>query len=139
MRKLPRLFSALVLSSMLFVSACSKDDMVNETMDEVTKLTDEIVEKVKTAEDKKAAVEEAKKMIADREGELKPKMEQISELRGFQVSDETVGKFTESLFDSTMKMGTLQIDLMIEAAQDPELEKALDELVDAHSSLLDLE
>ena len=124
---------------MLFVSACSKDDMVNETMDEVTKLTDEVVEKVKTAEDKKAAVTEAKKMIADREGELRPKMEQISELRGFQVSDETVGKFTESLFDATMKMGTLQIDLMIEAAQDPELEAALDELVDAHSALLDLE
>jgi len=139
MRPLPRLLSGLLLGSLLFVSACSKDDMVNETMDEVTKLTDEIVTKINEAEDKKAAIAEAKQMIAEREDELGPKMEKISGLRGYQVSDETVGNFTESLFDNGMKMASLEIDLMIETAQDPELAAELDELVDAHSALLELE
>ena len=138
MRHLPAFLSALLLASTLFVSGCPKDAMVTETMDEVGKLTDEVISKVQGAEDKKAALAEAKAMIEARQDELGPKMAEISELRGFQVSEETVGKFTESLLDTSMKMTSLQVELMLETAQDPELDAALTELIDAHEKLLDL-
>lgn len=138
MPALARILPALALTAAL-LSGCARDEMVNETMDEVTALTAEVTTLVKEGEDKKAAIAEAKALIESRQGELRPKLEKISQLRGFQVSQETVDKFSAQLTASMLDMTTLQLELVMETAQDPELAKQLEELLAAHDALLDLQ
>ena len=138
MPALARILPALALTAAL-LSGCARDEMVNETMDEVTALTAEVTTLVKEGEDKKAAIAEAKALIESRQGELRPKLEKISQLRGFQVSQETVDKFRAQLTASMLDMTTLQLELVMETAQDPELAKQLEELLAAHDALLDLQ
>jgi len=58
------------------------------------------------------------------------------ELRGFQVNDETKTKVATGLVDNTMKMATLEMDLMMATATDPELKAAVDKLSSDHEALL---
>lgn len=138
MPTLARILPALALTAAL-LSGCSRDAMVNETMDEVSKLTEEVTTLVMEGEDKHAAIAEARALIESRQTELRPKLEQISQLRGFQVSQETVDKFGATLTASMLDMTTLQLELMLQTAQDPELDEELQGLLAAHDALLDLE
>ncbi len=125
-----------LLALVLLVSACSKDDIANATIDDLTKLTDDIVKTVNDAEDKKAGVAEAQKKLDDAKGELGPKMKEVMELRGFQVNDETKSKVAAGLVDNTMKMATLEVDLMMATMDDPELKAAVDKLSADHEALV---
>lgn len=128
--------SRLLLALVLFVSACSKDEFATETVDELAKLTDDIVTTVTEAEDKKAGVAEAQAKLDAAKGELGPKMEKVMSLRGFQVSEDKQKQIGDRLLDITMRMGTLQIDLAIPSATDPELEAAVDKLIADHRELV---
>jgi hypothetical protein len=125
-----------LLALILLVSGCSKDEMANAAIDDLTALTDDIVKTVKDGEDKKKAVADAQAKLDAKKGELGPKMKEVMELRGFQVNDETKTKVADGLVDNTMKMASLQIDLMMETATDPELKAAVDKLSDDHEALL---
>ncbi|PRQ02997.1 hypothetical protein ENSA5_19360 [Enhygromyxa salina] len=137
-RSLPPAVCALLLALALTVSACSKDELVNETIDEVTELTNEMVSMIREGEDKKAAVAEARALFESRKAELEPKMLAVTEVRGFQVSDEAVTKISEGLRENSNNMSLVQLDLVMAAAKDPELDAALKELVAAHTALLHL-
>lgn len=125
-----------LLALILLVSACSKDEMANATIDELTTLTDDIVKTIKEGSDKKAAIADAQAKLDAKKGELGPKMKEVMDLRGFQVNDETKTKVADGLVDNTMKMASLQIDLMVETATDPELAAALDKLSADHEALV---
>lgn len=125
-----------LLALILLVSGCSKDEMANAAVDELTALTDDIVKTVSEGQDKKAAVAEAQAKLDAKKGELGPKMKEVMELRGFQVNDETQDKVNAALVDNTMKMASLQIDLMIATATDPELAAAVDKLTADHEALV---
>lgn len=133
-----RILPALALTAVL-LTGCSRDEMVLETMDEVAKLTAEVTTMVKEGEDKQAAIAEAKALIESRHGELRPKLEKISQLRGFQVSQKTVDKFGATLTASMLDMTTLQLELMMETSTNPELNEQLQGLLAAHDALLDLQ
>ncbi|HLT37565.1 MAG TPA: hypothetical protein VK034_14830 [Enhygromyxa sp.] len=125
-----------LLALVLLVSACSKDEMANAAIDELNALTDDIVKTVSEAEDKQAGVAEAQKKLDAKKGDLQPKMKEVMELRGFQVNDETKTKVATGLVDNTMKMATLEMDLMMATATDPELKAAVDKLSSDHEALL---
>ncbi len=126
----------LLLTFVLALSACKKDDMATGTIDELTKLTDEIVAKVKDSSDKKAGVAEAQKLMDGKKGELAPKMAEIMELRGFQLSDEAQTAVAKGMIDNTAKMAQLEIDLLTETMQDKELEAAVEKLSTDHENLI---
>ena len=125
-----------LLALVLLVSACSKDEMAIGAIDELNALTDDIVKTVSEAEDKKAGVAEAQKKLDAKKGDLGPKMKEVMDLRGFQVNEETQSKVATGLVDNTMKMASLEIDLMIATATDPELAAAVDKLSNDHEALL---
>ncbi len=125
-----------LLALVLLVSACSKDDMATETIDKLNALTDDIVKTVNEAEDKKAGVAEAQKKLDEAKGELGPKMKEVMELRGYQVNEETKTKVATGLVDNTMKMATLEIDLMMQTMNDAELKAAVEKLSSDHEALV---
>lgn len=124
-----------LLALVLIISGCSKDDMAKSAIDEVVKLTDDIVKTVNEAEDKKAGVAEAQKKLDAAKGELGPKMKEVMELRGFQVSTETQSEVESKLLDVTMKMVSLEADLMMATMSDAELEAAVEKLTKDHETL----
>jgi hypothetical protein len=118
------------------LGACKKDDFANETMTELTALTDDIVKTVKDASDKKAGVAEAQKKLDAKKGDLAPKLKEIGELRGFQVSEETQVKVGNAMVESMTKMAGLEIDLMTAVMSDKELATALDKLIKDHEAMI---
>ena len=78
-----------LLTLVLALGACKKDDFANETVNELNKLADDIVAKVKEGDDRAASIDAAQKMLDEKRPDLQTKMGEIMELRGFQVSEET--------------------------------------------------
>lgn len=118
------------------LGACKKDDFAKATMTELTALTDDIVKTVKDASDKKAGVAEAQKKLDAKKGDLAPKMNEIMELRGFQLSEEAQGEVAKVLIDVTAKMAQLEIDMLTATMSDKDLEAALEKLTTDHENLV---
>lgn len=125
-----------LLAIVLALGACKKDDFANETMAQLSSMTDEIVKKVNDSEDKKAGVAEAQKILDAKKADLAPKMAEIMELRGFQISEEAQGNVAKVLVDVTSKMATLEINLMMATMNDKELEAAVEKLSTDHGNLV---
>lgn len=136
---MPRLapLTLLLVTLVLALSGCKKDDFARETVGELGKLADDIVAKAKEGSDRKASVDAAQKLLDDKRGELAPKMKEVMELRGFQVSEDTAAEVNKVRMDAGMKVAGLQIDLMTEIAGDDELSKKVDKLTDDFSNLVD--
>jgi hypothetical protein len=126
-----------LLTIVLALGACKKDDFANETMKELSDLTDEIVKKVKDASDKKAGVAEAQKALDAKKGDLSAKMKEIGQLRGFQLSEEAQGNVAKGIIDVSSKISQLEIDLLTATMSDKELETAVDKLTKDHKSIID--
>ena len=118
----------LLFAFVLSLGGCKKDDMVNATMDEVTALATEIADTVNKADDKKKGVADAQALLDGKKDDIKSKMKEIGQLRGFQVSEEAMAKMGSSLGDAIMKVEGLKIDLMSEMMKDDELKKGIDKL-----------
>jgi glutamine synthetase type III len=125
-----------LLAIVLALGACKKDDFANETMKELSALTDDIVKTVKDASDKKAGVADAQKKLDAKKGDLAPKMKEIMELRGFQLSDEAQANVAKALVDVTTKMAQLEIDLLTATMSDKDLEAAVEKLSTDHENLV---
>jgi electron transfer flavoprotein alpha subunit len=113
-----------------------KNVFTDETMKELSTLTDDIVKTVKDASDKKAGVAEAQKTLDARTGELAPKMQEVMELRGFEIRKETQDNVAKVLVDVTTKMAQMEIDLLTATMNDKTLETALEKLTTDHERLV---
>lgn len=123
-----------LLAIALTLTACKKDDFANETVNELNKLADDIVAKVKEGDDRGASIDAAQKMLDDKKGELAPKMKEIMELRGFEVSDETAANVNKVVTEASLKVATLSLSMMADLS-DPEVSKKMDKLVDDFANL----
>ncbi|MCR9165468.1 MAG: hypothetical protein ACE37F_12015 [Nannocystaceae bacterium] len=124
-----KLFAAGLLFTVLAAApACKKDDMVKETMTEIDGLADEIVSTVKNADDKKQGVAEAQKLLDAKKEALGGQMDEVGQLRGFQVSEEVAAELTTNVAQSALEVESLKLNLMTETMKDKELDAALDKL-----------
>ncbi|MCA9651364.1 MAG: hypothetical protein H6712_01910 [Myxococcales bacterium] len=126
-----------LLTLVLALGACKKDDFANETVNELNKLADDIVAKVKEGDDRAASIDAAQKMLDEKRPDLQTKMGEIMELRGFQVSEETAANVNKVRTEAGMKVATLQLDLIAETAGNEELNKKLEKLTDDFTNLVD--
>lgn len=127
----------LLLAIALVMTGCKKDDFANETVGELNKLADEIVAKVKEGDDRKASIDAAQKMLDDKRGELAPKMKQIMELRGFEVSEETAANVNKVRQEAGLKVAGLAIGLNMAELADQEVQDKLTKLVEDFAKLVD--
>ena len=132
------LLVAPVLLGALTIGGCKKDDEVNATLDMLDETTEQIVTKVKSAEDKKAGVADAQEYLDEHADELKTKITELGELRGYQVSDETAEKMASKLIENIGKVQSLEIELMAQTATDQELDAKLSKLTDTYTNVVNL-
>ncbi len=123
-----RIRLALILAPLLALSACKKDSAVQESIDLLGKHSKEITTKVTGAADKTAGVADAQKYLDSNKDDLSKRMKEISELRGFQVSEDMQTKMSSALVDAAFMCGKIQVDLMTETMADPALDGALGKL-----------
>ncbi len=124
---MPRLRFALVLAPLLALAACKKDSDVQATIDLLDKHSKEITSKA-TGADKKAGVAEAQKYLDANKDDLTKRMKEVSELRGFQVSEDMQSKMATALLDAAFMCGKIQVDLMTETMSDKDLDSAVNKL-----------
>jgi hypothetical protein len=129
-------FFSVLFVALMMLGGCKKDDLVNSTCDEIDKLATEIVDTVKKGETPKDGVDAAQKLLDSKKGDLEPKMKELGELRGFQVSDEATARMTSTLMDAVGKVEGLKIDYLGESMSDKDLDAKIEKLTGDFSSLL---
>jgi hypothetical protein len=129
---------AFLLVPFLAATACKKDGDVQASLDLLDKHGKEITAKVTTATDKKAGVADAQKYLDSNKDDLNKRMKEMSELRGFQVSEDMQSKMAQSLVDAAFMCGKIQVDLMSETMSDKDLDASLEKLCKDWQTALDL-
>ncbi len=112
----------------LSVVACNKDSEINSTMDAIHTVTDEIVNKV-NASPNVEGVNDAQKYWDSKKADLKSKWDGIKDARGFQVSEATKKKMTDSFTKDYTAIKTLELKHMSVTMQDEEFKNKLEKLV----------
>jgi hypothetical protein len=79
-----------------------------------------------TAKDKRAGVDAAQAYLDQNKADLAASYNDIKNIRGFQVKDETMKKLADSVLASGTKVGGLKIKYMSESMADKELDQKLD-------------
>jgi hypothetical protein len=128
----------LLLAIVLALGACKKDDYANEAMEELSALTDDIVKKVKDAEDKKAGVAEAQKALDAKKEALTAKMNEISRLTNLELGTQAQGNIARVLVDVIAEMAQMENDLLIATMRDKELETAVEKLTADHDAIIEV-
>jgi outer membrane murein-binding lipoprotein Lpp len=96
------IFIALVMT--LLIAGCSKDGEINAFISEFDGITNDMAAKIDDGD-----IDGAKAAFDAKKDSFKTKLEGIKTARGFQVSEETTKKLTESV---TKNMSTLQGSMM---------------------------
>lgn len=121
----------------LSLAACKKDSEFNTTMADIHTATDEIVNKI-NASPTAAGVDDAQKYWDSKKVALKKEWDGIKDARGFQVSEDTKKKMTDSYTKDYMAIKGLEIKHMgvsiRDAAFKSKLEKLIKEWEDAFSA-----
>lgn len=119
--------AALSISLVAF-AGCKKDDAVKESLDLLAKHGKEITTKVTGASDKKAGVADAQKYLDANKDDIVKRMKEMSELRGFQLSEDMTSKMAEGIIEATFMCTKLQTEIMAETMEDKDLDTAVDKL-----------
>jgi len=128
----------LLVAFVLAFSACgglNKDAEVNSFVAELDKLSAEIVRAV-DAKPTAAGVEQAQQILDARKPELKAKFDQLKNLRGYELSQETAKKLTESVAKNVESVGSLQIKHAEKSVGDADFGERLTKLSTGFTSIL---
>lgn len=127
---------ALAAACLVLLAGCKKDAQVDSVLADLDSFTQELVKKVEGAPNPSAGVDEAQKYLESRRADLRPKIESLSGLRGFQVSQETQKKMMERFTESIMTVNKLKIKYIGAAMRDPALNAKLNKLVADYNALV---
>ena len=126
----------LILALGVAMAGCKKDTEVNAVIADLDAFTKELVQKAEGAQNPAAGVDEAQKFLDSRKADMRAKIESLKGMRGYQVSQDTTKKITESVTEDVMSVNKLKIKFMTETMRDPALKAKLDKLVNDYNALL---
>lgn len=112
----------------LSFAACKKDSEINSTMADIHTATDEIVKRI-NASPTAAGVDDAQKYWDSKKADLKSKWDGIKGARGFQVSEDTKKKMTDSYTNDYMAIKGLEIKHLGVSIRDAAFKSNLEKLV----------
>jgi hypothetical protein len=110
------------------------DLSVDVVVRQLREFTDELAGKVEKAEDTKAGVAEAQRLLDARRAELSARVAALKQ-RGFAGDASARGKWLEAEVDSAQRVHGLQLKYLDASMRDPELKAALERLAADYDSL----
>jgi Tfp pilus assembly protein PilP len=124
---------------LLALSGCSKDAEINSTVADLHSFSEEIVSKIQSAPNPSAGVEEAQRLMDARKADLKARLQSLKDVRGFQVSEETKTKMTQTITADAMKVAGLQLKYVGESIKNPAFKAKLDKLTKDYAEIFTLQ
>lgn len=121
---------------LLLLAGCSRDGAVRADLEAFDAFTDQLVERVRSADDLRAGVEAGRDLLAAQRSDLAERMARVHSVRGFQVNDETKRILAESVTRNVTKVNGLKIEMIPVTMRDAELSAALDGLVADYNALI---
>jgi hypothetical protein len=96
----------LLIALVLALAGCKKDSEVTGFIKDFDALTDDMVKTI-NASPTSAGIDEAQKKLDAKKADLKTRLNALKELRGFQVSKESLEGLTKSLTENSQKLAGL--------------------------------
>lgn len=126
----------LVVFASFALAGCrsGKDSEVSAFIKDADTLTADIVQRVK-ANPSSAGVTEAQRILDDKKANMKAKYDSLKAVRGSDVSEETMKKFTDSTFKNIESVNDLKLDLINETLADEDFGEKIDKLVNDYNDL----
>jgi F0F1-type ATP synthase assembly protein I len=133
-RSLAVVSTACVL--MLGAVACSKDAEVLGFVVDFDSFSNEIVKRVKEANDPSAGVDDAQAYLDSKKAEIKTKLAGIKQVRSFQLSEDTRKKIEASFKKNAEAVAGLMVTHMMRMATDHGFQAKLEKLVKSYQEVL---
>ena len=111
-----KLVPALLIALVLVLSGCKKDSDVEGFIKDFDGLTNDLVKTIESSPTS-AGIDEAQKKLDAKKADLKTRLAAMKELRGFQVSKESLEKLTKSITDNAQKLTGLSTKITSEAVK----------------------
>jgi hypothetical protein len=109
---------------------------VRADLEALDTFTEQLVQKVESAEDPATGVKAGAEFLAADRAEIAERMSRIHAVRGFQVNDETKQILTRSITANVTGVNTLKLGMLRATMGDAQLSAALDALVDDYNALV---
>lgn len=84
------------------------------------------------------AVKEAQKLLDDKKADLKKKYDVLKTARGFEIKEETMKKFTDSVFKNAQAVNGLKLDFVEKTMEDESFGKKIDKLVNDFNAIYEV-
>lgn len=134
MRKI--LAGTIMMITAVSLAACKKDDQVRTTLSDLDSFTAELVKRVESASDPSSGLDEAQKYMESKKSEIKPKLDAIKTLRGFEVSDEIKKSMQESVSRNVASIAGLRIKYVSRSVSDAAFKNKLEKLVNDYTQMI---
>jgi hypothetical protein len=108
---------------------------VGETVAALGAFTEELASKVEKAEDTKAGLAEAQKILDERRGALSARVAALRASPGLKSDAAARGRLLEAEVDDTERVHRLQVKYSDASTRDPDLKARLDKLVSDYDSI----
>lgn len=129
-------FLVIVLVALV---GCSKDAEINSTVAEIHSFSEEIVNRIQSAPNPVAGVDAAQSLMDSRKADLKAKLTALKDVRGYQVSDETRRKMTETITADAIAFSSLQLKYVGESIKNPAFKSKLDKLTKDYTEIFSMQ
>lgn len=123
--------------SLMFAGCGSKDAEINTFITDSDKLAVEIVQKVKEDPTSKG-VDEAQKLLDGKKADLRKQYDVLKTARGYQVKEETMKKFTDSVFKNAEAVNGLKLDFIEKTMSDKTFSEKIDKLVKEFNAIYEV-
>ena len=126
----------ILLLMVLAFAGCgvNKDAEVNAFVADMDKLAGQIVTKV-NANPTASGIDEAQKILDKQKSDLKARYDKLKELRGYELSETVMKKFTDSVAKNIETIGGLQIQHAEQTVGDEAFGKKMNKLYTDFNSI----
>ena len=128
---------SLVLACLL-ITGCKKDTQINSVIAELDTFTTDLVKKVESAPNPAAGVDDAQKFLDSKKTDLAAKIASLKDIRGYQVSEDTKKKMTDSVTNDVKRVAGLQIKYIATSMRDAAFKTKLEKLTRDYQGLFKL-
>ena len=130
-----KLTCLLLVAICLVFAGCKKDSEVNAFITDYDAFSNEIVKHVDDSPNV-AGVDAAQKYLDSKKADIRAKFEAFKDARGFQLSEDTTKKLTESVTRNVSAVNGLEVKYMSQSIQNSEFKSKLEKLVKDYNEII---